>query len=224
MSVQLFIISVLLFACTYKVWAIDSDDALYNLVCGPSVETSEDPWHITNLYNCYRRELYIPYQLWTGARWDGDKEQGCMHAVERHSVLKQQSAQYAKGRVRVRGPIEWKDSYTGEVLQVWERFRPETSSRKYYACHARGIGPVHNPLKERSRYIRGLCRAPGGHGWRLQKKRVCIKTTLKIIALELDKDYRLKSLSVDYWFRDKLRYRYLYQPNQGATEIFLHRS
>ena len=25
------------------------------------------PWHVSNLYDCETRALYIPYRLWTGA-------------------------------------------------------------------------------------------------------------------------------------------------------------
>ena len=29
----------------------------------------EAAWHISNLYDCRSRSLYIPYHLWTGMAW-----------------------------------------------------------------------------------------------------------------------------------------------------------
>ncbi len=43
--------------------------------------TSTSPWNIKNLYDCENRSLFIPYQLWTGADWDGAKDAPCMHTA-----------------------------------------------------------------------------------------------------------------------------------------------
>jgi hypothetical protein len=102
---------------------------------------------------------------------------------------------------------------------VWERRLGTYNSLKYYACHKRGIGIVHNLNKPHVNYIRGLCRAPAGFGWKIGQRRTCIKTTVEIINVTLDENGDLDSLTTDYWFRDKLSYRYTYQPNKGVVWI-----
>jgi hypothetical protein len=198
-------------------------DRLHSQACAEDMAHSDDPWHISNLYNCAKRDFFVPYQLWTGAEWDGNKQAPCMHPMERHSVLSRPSDQYASGDVIIRGPVEWHDDHTGETIQVWERIRPHINSHKYYACHPRGIGPIHDVNKTYDRYIKGLCRAPAGFGWQVGKRRICTKTTLEIIDVTLNEEGRLESLIADYWFRDKLKYRYTYKPGKGAVSIFRHK-
>ena len=51
---------------------------IYKAACvEPATNTS--PWSINNLYDCENRSLFIPYQLWTGADWDGNKDAPCRH-------------------------------------------------------------------------------------------------------------------------------------------------
>ncbi|MGH1487292.1 MAG: hypothetical protein ACRBCI_13850 [Cellvibrionaceae bacterium] len=202
---------------------LSAAERLHQHACAIKPYVHDNPWHIANLYDCTTRELYVPYQLWSGAEWNGDKQGPCMHAVDHRSVLSQPSDQYSSGEIIRKGPISWHDKHTGETLKVWERIRPSINSRKYYTCHPRGIGIIHNLSRPNEKYIRGLCRAPAGFGWKIGKRRVCIKTTVEIDELVLDKNNLLESLYVKYWFRDKLKYRYLYKPNQGTTEIFLYK-
>lgn len=227
MTFNRFIVFMLIF-CPFFSAADDTvelsfAEKLHYQACSIKPYVSDDPWHIANLYDCVNKELYIPYQLWSGAEWGGDKYSACMHEVNRKSVLSQPAEDYASGEVIVNGPIEWTDPHTGELLQVWERIRPNINSHKYYACHSRGIGVVHNPLKLNSRYVRGLCRAPAGFGWKVGVKRTCIKTTVEIVEVVIDQNNHLENIVVDYWFRDKLKYRYIYKPRQGETNILLYR-
>ncbi len=202
--------------------AYSTADGLHQAVCAIQPYVSDDPWHIANLYNCASRELFVPYQLWSGATWEGDKQASCMHSVQRRSVLSQPSDQYAGGEVIARGPVSWKDPHRGDTLQVWERVYPSINSYKYYACHKRGIGIVHNLSKPTEKYIRGLCRAPAGFGWKMGKRRTCVKTTVEIDELVLNENHHLVGLRYKYWFRDKLKFRYTLEPNRGETEIFLY--
>ncbi|MFT6387786.1 MAG: hypothetical protein ACJAUP_001158 [Cellvibrionaceae bacterium] len=210
-------------SCADKKVTLSAAEQLHHQACSIQPYASDDPWHITNLYNCGNRELFVPYQLWTGAEWNGDKQAPCMHAIDRRSVFLPLADNDASGEVIIRGPLSWQDPKTGEAIRVWERIRPQSNSHQYYACHKRGIGQIHNVNKPKMVYIRDLCRAPGGFGWQVGKRRTCTKTTVEIEKVELDSHHRLNRLSVKYWFRDKLKHHYVYKPNQGATEIFSYK-
>ncbi|MGH1541258.1 MAG: hypothetical protein ACRBHB_12600 [Arenicella sp.] len=221
----LFLALLLVFGLSQKTIATSDQSAaqrLHEQACSITPYIGDDPWHITNLYNCANRELFIPYQLWTGAAWDGDKNSPCMHAVDTNTILNKPDENYARGRVIIKGPVLWKDDLSSEMVEVWERVRPHRNSNGYYACHPRGIGKVHNKNKPHGRFVRGLCFAPGGFGWKINRKRTCIKTTLEIVDLTLNENNLLSSLAVKFWFRDKLKYRYVYQPGKGTTQIKLY--
>ena len=44
---------------------------------------SSNPWHITNLYSKDDNSFFVPYHLWSGSSWDGNKNsENCMHQVK----------------------------------------------------------------------------------------------------------------------------------------------
>ena len=50
---------------------------------------SSNPWHITNLYSKEDDSFFIPYHLWSGSNWDGNKNsENCMHDVRNKWVFK----------------------------------------------------------------------------------------------------------------------------------------
>ncbi len=203
-----------------KKQALLAAERLHEIACSISPYASKDPWHISNLYNCVSQELFIPYQLWTGAIWDGDKNANCMHAANSRSLLDSPGKGYAKGEVIIKGPIQWTDDVSGEIRNVWQRTRSTSNTQKYYVCHPRGIGGIHNVKRPWVKWVRGLCHIPAGFGWKIGQKRTCIKTTIEIIDIVLDEQNRLHNITVKFWFRDTLRYRYTYQRNYGTQQIF----
>jgi len=178
------------------------------------------------LYNCSSKELFIPYQLWTGASWDGDKNADCIHSVNTESILSKPinaTGRYSKGKVIIKGITKWTHPESGEELEVFERHRPHRNAVSYYECHKRGIGKVHNLRKPKGRWVRGLCHIPAGEGWVIGQQRTCIKTTLEIVNVSLDNDMRLKDVTVKYWYRDKLKYRYTYEREKGTVEVLSYK-
>jgi len=220
-------VSVMLFGSANTVFAnpvlqsvsVSSAEELHQQTCSSQAPAVDSPWHITHLYDCSTKKMFIPYQLWSGGHWSGDKQASCMHEVNQSTPLTRLGDDSQSGDTIIRGPILWEDPHTGEKLKVWERRLDNYNSLKYYACHKRGIGIVHNLNKPHINYIRGLCRAPAGFGWKIGKRRTCIKTTVEIISVTLDENGDLDSLTTDYWFRDKLSYRYTYKPNKGVVSV-----
>jgi hypothetical protein len=219
--------SVMLFGSANTVFAnpvlqsvsVSSAEELHQQACSAQAPTTDNPWHITQLYDCLSKKMFVPYQLWSGGHWSGDKQASCMHEVNQSTPLIRLGDDSQSGDTIIRGPILWEDPHTGEKLKVWERRLDNYNSLKYYACHKRGIGIVHNLNKPHINYIRGLCRAPAGFGWKIGQRRTCIKTTVEIINVTLDENGDLDSLTTNYWFRDKLSYRYTYKPNKGVVSV-----
>ena len=154
----------LLFTFSNAPYAMSKDvekraQALHDQACAIEPYVADNPWHVANLYNCSTRELFIPYQLWTGAKWGGDKSAPCMHPIDNTNILERPSDEYARGEVIIKGPIEWLNPFSGKTLQVWERLRPHRNASKYYVCHERGIGSIHN-LRKPKEQLRQLKKQP----------------------------------------------------------------
>ena len=44
---------------------------------------SSNPWHFSNLYDDASNSFFVPYHLWSGAKWNGKKSvESCMHKVK----------------------------------------------------------------------------------------------------------------------------------------------
>ncbi len=69
---------------------------------------SNSPWNIKNLYDCENRSLFIPYQLWTGADWDGTKDASCMHSANSHFYVNGDSSTTIQGAQEMGEPVEWR--------------------------------------------------------------------------------------------------------------------
>lgn len=172
------------------------------LACETALE-SGSPWHIKNLYDCETDTLYIPYQLWTGARWDGAKDGPCMHPA-------------AGG---IEGPREWRNPESGVVETVWSRANADGSSRQYFACHEHGISKIYDSREERV-LPEGECHFPAGRGWRLSVKRQCGETAVEITAIALNRRNELESIEFNTWDGAKPDHLYRYAANVGLTDAW----
>ena len=178
-----------------------------------SYPRSSSPWHVTNLYDCKTRKLYVPYQLWSGAKWDGRKGGSCMHEAD--------SAFDVNGfsRTTIRGPEAWRNPGTGKKYTVWVRAKVNGSKVQHFTCHGKGIGRVYDSRGPRY-YTPGRCKFPAGHGWKVGKRRSCKTTAIEIINVALDKGGHLTSLVFKWWARGKLDHIYRYEPEYGSTNAW----
>ena len=190
-----------------------SADSFHKLAC-VSYPPSSSPWHVRNLYDCKTRKLFVPYQLWTGADWDGRKEGSCMHKADNTFTVNNRS------QTRISGPKKWRNPKTDKEEMIWVREKVQGSKEQYFTCHEKGIGRLYD--SRRPRYYRiGRCKFPAGHGWKIRSRRDCLDTSLKITHVGLDDQGHLSELEFEYWSRrDRLDHIYRYVPNQGMTNAW----
>ena len=197
---------------------VQDASALHELAC-TEPKKSDAPWNIANLYDCETRQLFVPYQLWSGAMWDGNKEAPCMHTADTLFHVNNRSA------TTIQGPKEWKGR------QIWARAKVNGSKTQYFECHGKGIGRVYEIRNGRERTYRktGRCKFPGGYGWVPGKRRECAGTALKIYSIEFDGDHNFSALEFEYWFLSRSRgqhvldHKYRYVPEQGMTNAWPQR-
>ena len=197
---------------------IQDTAALHEFACAEPKEGGS-PWNVANLYDCDAKRLFIPYQLWTGTRWDGNKDASCMHEADTLFHVNGRSA------TTIKGPREWKGR------KIWAREKVNGSKTQYFECHDKGIGRVHEIRNGRERKYRktGRCKFPAGYGWQPGKRRECAGTALEIYKIEFDGDHNLSALEFEYWYHSRSRgqyvldHKYRYVPNQGMTNAWPQR-
>jgi len=158
---------------------VENMDSLHRLAC-PNKMESDSAWNLSNLYNCSTRQLFIPYHLWTGSKWDGKKNSDCMHKANKTLFVNKTSG------TRINGPVEWKNPQTGIIEIVWTRNKLKNPKRQKFVCHESGIGRVYDSRGPRY-YKVGRCKFPAGYDWKISERRYCDRTSIEIISLSFDK-------------------------------------
>lgn len=212
------IIPMALFGCS-SVQAKQSNT--YDLACNNEQQSGEgkSPWHISNLYDCKKSELFIPYQLWTGEKWHGDKYGSCMHDADTQFYVN------AKSGTTIKGPKKWVNPKTNNIIEVWSREKMSGSKQQYFACNDKGIGRVFDSRKGGKYYRQGRCKFPAGFGWEVGKKRKCLNTAIEITKLEFDSEKNLSGIEFKWWYKNRSGnyihdHTYRYEPNVGSVKAW----
>ena len=187
-------------------------ETLHKLACSEP-KKSDSVWNIKNLYNCTSKELFVPYQLWTGVNWDGNKNASCMHPADKLFTVNRDS------RTTIKGPKKWVNPRTGRTETIWSREKTDGSKQQYFVCHEKGIGRVYDSRGPRY-WDSGRCKFPAGHGWKLSVRRYCISTSIEITKISLDRNQNLSALEFKWWTRSTLSNKYRYVPNKGMTNAW----
>lgn len=194
----------LLTGCAHRQVEID---ALHLAGCAQPPDGAS-PWHVTRLYNCDTRSFYIPYQLWTGAAWDGDRSKPCMHEADTRFTVNDGSP------TTIKGPIEWTHPKTGKVYQTWHRNKVDGSKLQIFTCNENGIGRLYDSRRPRT-YAPGRCKFPAGPGWKMFSRRSCRNTSIELLGVTLNASNELAELKFQWWFGSTLDHVYRYAPGKS---------
>ena len=190
----------------------EDSTAIHDIAC-LEPRKSDSKWNIQELYSCDAQELFIPYQLWTGARWSGDKNAPCMHPSDSLFYVNGVSA------TTIFGPEMWQNPVSGETESYWSRKKVNGSKTQFFTCHKLGIGRVYDSRGPRH-YRSGRCKFPAGYGWEIGYRRECRDTSIEIIAVTLDRENNLESLTFKWWYGTTLDHTYRYAPNRGMLNAW----
>lgn len=217
-SIVLVVIVLCLGGCSSVQKSVDDRTGyLHSIACESADQLVSSPWGIANLYDCETDTLFIPYQLWSGALWDGNKAAGCMHVADTTFYVNGIS-----GTV-ISGPEKWQYPPLDIELDVWTRDKLNGSKSQYFTCHEKGIGRVHD--SRRGYYPLGRCKFPAGFGWPIGVRRECRETAIEITKVELDVESRLAALEFKWWFENSNGqlihdHTYRYEPNIGSVNAW----
>lgn len=206
-SAFLFIFILLSGCVTGNVITKEKSANLYDSVCKKGIGGAS-PWNLKQLFDCNTQSYFIPYQIWTGGEWNGDKNAACMHKADLYFTVNNNST------TTIKGPHDWVNPNTGEHVQVWERSKTNGSKTQRFACHAKGIGRVYDSRGPRY-YDVGRCKFPAGYGWKIGERRSCRGTSIEITSITVDENNNLENLTFKWWSGSYLDHIYVYAPNQG---------
>jgi hypothetical protein len=192
---------------------------LHQAACSGVDDINESPWDIKSLYNCETKNFFVPYQLWTGAKWNGDQDTNCMHEADSTFYVNRTSG------TTIKGPVEWENPKTLNTLKVWKREKLNGSKQQYFACNDKGIGRVFDSRKGGRYYDLGRCKFPAGQGWEIGKQRKCKSTAIEIVKVEIDSNKSLSAIEFKWWYQSRSGeyvhdHTYRYEPNIGSVNAW----
>ena len=190
-----------------------------------SKTNSTNPWHFSNLYDDASNSFFIPYHLWSGAKWNGKKStESCMHKVKNTWVFKRGDKERKQ---RISAPVDFKKAGSSKAL---ETFKSENRKNyQHYICHEKGLARIYDQRFEQTGELDSLdgkeCKFPAGFGWRVGKTQDCSKNSpkaTKITELIFDKDFILQKMSYTYEKKKGAKALrkddyYEYVPNKGRV-------
>jgi len=191
---------------------------------------SSNPWHITNLYSKEDDSFFIPYHLWSGSNWDGNKNsENCMHEVKNKWIF--QALNFKKGngerKMKLSAPENYKIPDGDKVVKA---FKVESRRNyQYYICHKNGLARIYDGRFDKAGVLNELdgkeCKFPAGFGWKINEPKDCSKQhpkQTKIVEIIFDNNFILKKLSYTYEKKEGRKTRlkndyYEYEPKKGRT-------
>ncbi len=181
-----------------------------------SFSNADSVWNRTNLYDSTNDSYYIPYELWTGAKWDGKKELR-FHNADLNFM----------GNKSIIGPKEFYHEKVDKNIQVYER--TNKGKVQLFTFYDFGIGRVYDNRKER--YFDGGAKFPAGFGWKLHEIKEFSQTEwkkgnekvrtlgIKIVELKFNDENNLESMTYEFYVKGDLDHTYTYEPNKGMISL-----
>ncbi len=179
---------------------------------------TDSAWYRANLYDVTTQSYYIPYQLWTGAPWDGNKKLE-FHAVDKNFMTSK----------TIQGPTPWMHPHLKREYLVYKRLN--RGKAQLFTFYEKGIGRVYDSREQR--YFDMDIKFPAGPGWKIgvpvdfeQKfwkgeniKGYTRTVTILILAIKFDDADVMKELTYCYSVNGVPDNEYTYRPNFGMTDV-----
>ena len=194
---------------------------------GPLSTAERLAWSKQNVYDPETDTYYIPYHLWTGAYWDGNKNENV--------ILQSADTVFLVNGVsetRINGPETWRHPYLDKEFKVYRRTKSNRDKVQLFVFHENGIGRVydHRPTRSYDRYYDGKeVKFPAGWGWKIgvpqtfsftiwdNGKKRSMTTTIEITAIEFDHESVMTALKYNYSVNGILDHKYVYSPRKGMV-------
>ena len=167
-------------------------------------QSASNPYHFINLYDASSDSFFIPYQLWSGAKWDGVKSvEKCMHKA--NTTWTYFNPRNTKSTGKITSPVKYTHPSSGEVFQTFE-WKGRKGSQNYI-CHAKGLARIYDHRFKKaglldSPILNGTeCKFPAGFGWQIGVSQDCNPEAPKqttVTELVFDENFNLVKMKYTY--------------------------
>jgi hypothetical protein len=167
-------------------------------------QSASNPYHFINLYDASSDSFFIPYQLWSGAKWDGVKSvEKCMHKA--NTTWTYFNPRNTKSKGKIISPVKYPHPSSGEVFQTFE-WKGRKGSQNYI-CHAKGLARIYDHRFKKaglldSPILNGTeCKFPAGFGWQIGVSQDCNPEAPKqttVTELVFDENFNLVKMKYTY--------------------------
>ena len=167
-------------------------------------QSASNPWHFNNLYDASSDSFFIPYQLWSGAKWDGVKlVEKCMHKV--NTTWKYTNARNKQTKGKITSPVKFTHPSSGNVFETFE-WKSKRGSQNLI-CHEKGMARIYDFRFEKaglldSPILDGTeCKFPAGFGWQIGVSQDCNPKAPKqttVTELMFDENFNLVKMKYTY--------------------------
>ena len=169
--------------------------------------TASNAWHFNNLYDVSSGSFFIPYQLWSGAKWDGIKSvEKCMHKAKKTWNYINPRNNNRKGRIT--SPVKFTNLSSGKIFDTFE-WKSKKGSQNLI-CHEKGLARIYDFRFEKaglldSPILDGTeCKFPAGFGWQIGIAQDCNpKAPKQTTVKELIFDENFKLVKMKYTYTEK---------------------
>ena len=170
-------------------------------------QSASNPYHFNNLYDASSDSFFIPYQLWSGAKWDGVKSvEKCMHKA--NTTWTYFNPRNTKSKGKIISPVKYPHPSSGEVFQTFE-WKGRKGSQNYI-CHSKGLARIYDHRFKKaglldSPILNGTeCKFPAGFGWQIGVSQDCNPEAPKQTTVtELIFDEKFKLVKMKYTYTEK---------------------
>jgi hypothetical protein len=167
-------------------------------------QSASNPYHFINLFDASSDSFFIPYQLWSGAKWDGVKSvEKCMHKA--NTTWTYFNPRNTKSKGKIISPVKYTHPSSGEVFQTFE-WKGRKGSQNYI-CHAKGLARIYDHRFKKaglldSPILNGTeCKFPAGFGWQIGVSQDCNPEAPKqttVTELVFDENFNLVKMKYTY--------------------------
>jgi hypothetical protein len=167
-------------------------------------QSASNPYHFINLFDASSDSFFIPYQLWSGAKWDGVKSvEKCMHKA--NTTWTYFNPRNTKSKGKIISPVKYPHPSSGEVFQTFE-WKGRKGSQNYI-CHSKGLARIYDHRFKKaglldSPILNGTeCKFPAGFGWQIGVSQDCNPEAPKqttVTELMFDENFNLVKMKYTY--------------------------
>ncbi len=197
-------------------------------------DKNKSPWYIGNLYDCKNKSFFIPYQLWSGTSYDGNKTTSIKHLVDISTQFSYREDKPFKTRAVSIKSMPWLNN---KLIYKRKEYKKTYTKEEVFIFKSHGISRIYDNkgiqygLQTKDRlFIKKHIKFPAGYGWKINELKTFIgfvnnikrTTGIEIKSMEFNDEKELESITFNWLLNGGKSeiINYKYSRNTGIIHQF----